>query len=208
MSWLVGNNNAAAPSSPAAGKNLFYPRTDKRWWTKEENGQEYLVDAEQFITMQGGTYTLTSQTAAQKMFNSPTNGALTVPASTSFQFEGYFTLSAMSASSGSFGFAIGGTATLTYINWFSLANKAALATAASAQSTANENTAANTAIVTATTNTVGWAYVNGLIRINATGTVIPMVSLGVAAAAVVGRDSWFRLWPIGTNTVVSGGNWT
>ena len=48
-------------------------------------------------------------------------------------FEGEFSLSAMSATSGSFGFAIGGTATLTSINWSSLSNKAALATAAADQ---------------------------------------------------------------------------
>jgi hypothetical protein len=164
-------------------------------------------NSEQFITMQGGTFTLTSQTAAQKIFNNPTNGQLTVGAARSYQFEGAVTLSAMSATSGAFGFAIGGTATLTFISWMSDGSKAALATAGAAQSTYNV-TAANTAIVTATTNTVGWFYVRGLIRINAAGTIIPQVSLGIAAAAVVGQDSWFRLWPIGSNIVRQVGNWS
>lgn len=166
-----------------------------------------VLGSEQFISMQGGTFTLTSQTAAQKLFNSPTNGTITVAGSTSYHFECEYDLSAMSASSGAFGFALGGTATFTFVKWVSYGNKAVLATAASPQSTVNV-TAANTAIVTATTATVGWAHIRGLMRINAAGTVIPQVSLGVAAAAVVGQDSFFRCWPIGSNTVTSVGNWS
>jgi hypothetical protein len=166
-----------------------------------------VIQAEQFITVQGGTRTLASQTAAQKIFGTPTNGALTVGGSRSYWFEGYVTLSAMSATSGAFGFAFLGTATFTTIGWISEGVKAALATAAATQQTANV-TAANTAIVTATTNTVGWFYVKGLMRINAGGTIIPAVSLGIAAAAVVGQDAWFRIRAIGNNTVVSVGNWS
>jgi hypothetical protein len=166
-----------------------------------------VLQSEQFITVQGGTRTLASQTAAQKIFGTPTNGALTVGGSRSYWFEGYVTLSAMSATSGSFGFAFLGTATFTTIGWVSEGVKAALATAAATQQTANA-TAANTTIVTATTNTVGWFYVKGLMRINAGGTIIPAVSLGIAAAAVVGQDAWFRIRAIGTNTVASVGNWS
>jgi hypothetical protein len=167
-----------------------------------------VIDLEQFISMQGGTFTLTSQTAAQKLFNNPTNGSITVGGSRSYLFECQFDLSSMSATSGGFGFALGGTATFSYLKWWSGANKAALATAASAQNTMNANSAANTAIVTATTNTVGWAFIQGILRVNAGGTIIPQVSLGIAAAAVVGQDSYFRLWPWGTNTVRSLGNWS
>jgi hypothetical protein len=170
-------------------------------------GERGVIQAEQFITVQGGTRTLASQTAAQKIFGTPTNGALTVGAGRSYWFEGYVTLSAMSATSGAFGFAFLGTATFTTIGWISEGVKAALATAAATQQTAN-TTAANTAIVTATTNTVGWFYIKGLMRINAGGTIIPAVSLGIAAAAVVGQDAWFRIRAIGTNTVVSQGNWS
>ncbi len=114
----------------------------------------------------------------------------------------------MSSSSGTFGFALGGGATFTYLKWWSSGNKATLATAASGQQTMNVNSAANTTLVTATTATVGWAQIEGILRVNAGGTIIPQVSLGVAAAAVVGQDSYFRLWPLGTNTVGSIGNWS
>jgi hypothetical protein len=167
-----------------------------------------VIADEQFISIQGGTFTLTSQTAAQKLFNSPTNGAVTVGGARTYLFECQFDLSAMSATSGAFGFALGGTATFTFLKWWSTGNKAALATAASAQNTFNSNAAANTTIVAATVNTVGWAFIQGILRVNAGGTIIPQVSLGVAAAAVVGRDSYFWLKPWGTSSVTSVGNWS
>lgn len=164
-----------------------------------------VVDTEQLTTLTS-PYTLTSQTAAQKLFNATTNGALTVEANTAYWFECFFTLSSMSASSGSFGFALGGTAGITSQMWETEANKAALATAASAQNTVN--TAANTTIVTANTTTTAWAKVWGKVRISTAGTLIPQVSLGVAAAAVVGADSYFRIWPAGATGVTAVGNWS
>ena len=151
-------------------------------------------------------YTLTSQTAAQKLFNSTANGALTVAASTTYDFECKFSISAMSASSGSFGFAFGGTATLTAQSWWAQAIKAALVTAGTLQST--YNTAANVTLVTANTTTTGYAIITGSIRVSGAGTLIPQVSLGVAAAAIVGADSYFRIWPKGSGTVTNVGNWS
>ena len=163
--------------------------------------------SEQFIFTPAAGYTLTSQTAAQKLFASPTNGALTVNAATTYQFECVFDLTTMSASSGAFGWALLGTATFTTIKWWSTSNKATLATLLAWQYTFNA-TAANTAICTSTTATVGAAFIKGVIRVNAGGTIIPAVSLGVASAAVVQAGSYFRAWPVGTNTVASVGNWS
>ncbi len=162
--------------------------------------------SEQFIFTPAADFTLTSQTPAQKMFNSPANGALTVQGATTYQFECMFDLTTMSASSGTFGWALLGTATFTTIKWWSSANKATLATLLAWQSTYNA-TSANTALATSTTGTVGAAIIRGVMRINAGGTIIPAVSLGVAAAAVVKAGSFFRCWPVGTNTVASVGNW-
>ena len=102
-----------------------------------------------------------------------------------------------------FCFAIGGTASLTSIKWQSVGVKAAtVATATAPQMTFNA-TAANTTIVTASTATNGHVYITGIIRVNVGGTIIPQVSLGVAAAAVVGVNSWFRITPIGTDTTTN-----
>jgi hypothetical protein len=161
------------------------------------------VLADQFL-LQQAAYTLTSQTAAQKLFNVTANGAVTLVAGT-YEFECVFSLSSMSSSSGSFGFALGGAATFTQY-WWSSANKATLATAAGGQVT--YNTAANTAIATATTATVGFARCGGIIVVSAGGTVIPQVSLGVAAAASVGIGSYFKVRALGSAAVTSSGNWS
>lgn len=161
--------------------------------------------SEQFISLTAN-YTLTSQTGAQKAFNTPTNGALTVEAATTYFFEGSIYLTSLSATSGSFGFAFGGTATLTSQGWSSTAKKTTVGTAATAQTT--YNTAANTTLATASTTTSGWFEVKGIVRVNAAGTLIPMVSLGVAAAAVVNTNSFFRLRAMGTNTATNVGDWS
>jgi hypothetical protein len=164
--------------------------------------QRGAVLVDQYI-LQQATYTLTSQTAAQKLF-STANGAVTLVPGT-YEFECQFSLSSMSSSSGSFGFALGGAATKTEY-WWSLANKATLATAANGQVT--YNTAANTAIATATTATVAYARVHGVVIVTVGGTLIPQVSLGVAASAVVGIGSFFKIRALGGAAAASSGNWS
>jgi hypothetical protein len=158
---------------------------------------------EQFI-LQTANYTLTSQTAAQQIFNATAGGAVTLPTGT-FEFECQFNLSSMSATSGSFGFALGGTATISQY-WTANATKTAFATASSPQIT--YNVAANTSIATATTTTTGFAVIQGYITVAGAGTIVPQVSLTVANAALVGPGSFFRIRPLGTNSVSRVGNWS
>ena len=158
---------------------------------------------EQFI-LQNSNYTLTSTTAAQQIFNATTNGAVTLPTGP-FEFECQFNLSSMSASSGSFGFALGGSATINQY-WTANATKTAFATPTAA--TISYNVAANTAIATASTTTTGFAVIQGYITVAGAGTIVPQVSLGVAATALVGAGSFFRIRPLGTNTVSRVGNWS
>ena len=165
--------------------------------------QRGVVLADQFILLQS-TNTLTSQTAAQALFDVTGSGQVTLVAGT-YEFECQFSLSSMSSSSGSFGFALGGGATFTQY-WWSLANKATLATAASGLVT--YNTAANTTLVTANTNTVAFARIHGVVIVTVGGTVIPQVSLGVAATAVVGVGSYFKIRALGGAAVTSSGNWS
>ena len=153
------------------------------------------------------TYTLTSQTAAQKLFNASTNGAVTLPIGT-YNFECGFALTSMSATSGSFGFALGvGTAVIGTQGWFAWADKAAAATASTGQIT--WNTAANTTLVTGNTTTTGQSYIKGTFTVTTAGTVIPQVSLGVASAAVVAVGSFFRCSPVASSaTATTVGNWS
>jgi hypothetical protein len=160
------------------------------------------------VMVLSASYTLTSQTPAQKAFNATANGAITLAIGV-YEFECLLNLSGMATSSSSFGFAFAGTATRTEM-WLATAAKAALATAAAAQSTMN--TAANTTLATASTSAVGWAHIRGIIRVSAAGTLIPSVSLGTAAAAVVNANSFFKIRPLGasgfTNAGAFGAAWS
>lgn len=155
-----------------------------------------------------GTYTLTSQTALQKLFNATTNGAFTVESNTSYFFECVFDLTTMSATSGTFGFGFLGTATLINIKYNSRAQKSAAIGVPATSQTLVSNVITATPLVAASTITTGSAVVRGVIRINAGGTLIPSVNLSVAAAAVVGINSYFRIVPIGTNSQTNVGTWT
>ena len=168
-------------------------------------GQRGVILSDQLIIQQS-PYTLTSQTAAQKLFNATTNGQVTLTAGT-YGFDCFFSLSAMSSSSGSFGFAFGGTATATQ-SFRAVAQKgtATLTTATATQTT--YNTTANTTLATASVNTVGYAQIDGLLIVTVGGTIIPQVSLSVAAAAVVGVGSYFRIRPYGSSSVSYVGNWS
>jgi hypothetical protein len=210
---LPAGTTGVAPMKFVSGTNMTTPDAGAMeydglvHYSAHVAGARGVADSEQFIFTPAADFTLTSQTAAQKMFNSPANGALTVNGSTTYQFECMFDLTTMSATSGAFGWALLGGATFTVIKWTSFANKAALSTLLAWQSTYNAN-AANTALCTSTTNTVGAALIKGVMRINAGGTIIPAVSLSIAAAAVVKAGSFFRCWPVGNSTVASVGNWS
>lgn len=193
-------------TTPIAGD--FEADTDGISYYSHADSSRGVMHAEQFISIGTTAYTLTSQTAAQKLFNTTTNGAVTVKAATTYYFECFYSLASMSGTTGSFGFALGGTATFTSLNWTSYAIKATTGTTAATVQTTFNTTAANTTIVSTSTQTGGSARITGTIRVNAGGTVIPQVSLGVAAAAIVGVNSYFRIIPIGTNTVTSVGNWS
>ena len=151
-------------------------------------------------------YTLTSQTAAQKLFNTSTNGAVTLDTGI-YEFECVMKLSSMSATSGNFGFALGGTATINQL-WYAAAMKSALTGITT--TTNSFNVAANTALAGSnTTSTVGAAIIKGVIRVTVAGTVIPQVSLTVAAAAVVDAYSYFTITKLsGGTTNFTTGNWS
>jgi hypothetical protein len=164
-----------------------------------------VITAEQY-TVLTGAYTSANQIAAQKIFNTSTNGAVTL-AIGNYQFECFFSLSAMSASAGSFGFAlVGGTGPATFTqSWYAEAQKST-SNATPAAPFVTYNTAANVLLTTANVNTIGYAFIRGYINVTVAGTIIPSFSQTTAAAAIVGIGSYFKVSPLsGTNIV---GNWS
>lgn len=209
---LMAGTTAKAPLNFTSGTNLTTPAAGAmeydgtvHYSTHAANERGVLV-TQQWIRL-SATYTLAVQTAAQKLFNSSTNGAVTVAGSTTYEFECEFDLSSLGGTNVTFGFAIGGTATLTSQKWDAFAAKpSTLTTTINPQWTTN--TAANTALTPTSTNTVAVARITGILCVNAGGTIIPQVSLGTAVAGVVGINSFFKIWPIGTNTQTTQGNWS
>ena len=167
--------------------------------------QRGVIMAEQIILLQSA-YTLTAQTAAQKLFNTPASGQVTLSVGT-YEFECFYSLTSLSSTSGTFGFALGGTATFTQFYLATADKRAVLATQGGAAS--SYNVAANTALTGLSVTTNGFANISGIINVSVTGTVIPQISLSVGTATpIVGIGSYFRIRPIGSTTVTSVGNWS
>jgi len=218
---LSAGTTTVAPLDFVTGTNLTTPAAGS--W--EYDGTAFYATpiasnraanvAEHFVA-RTGTKTMTSNTSLQAIFDNTTgtggltSGALTVGASTSYFFEMSINVNTMSATSGNMGFSIvgAGTATFTSAAWhaFGLDNTNQQ-TGANAGTTWQSTAGATGNIVTAATGTAASAIVKGIFRINGAGTIIPSIQLTTASAAVIGVNTWFKCYPVGTNTVISVGNW-
>lgn len=185
---------------PGASVVLIWNSQTSLWYRANPPSEQYLI--------QNTSYTLTSTTSAQQLFNASATGAVTVAASTLYWFECEFDLSSLSATSGTFSFGFGGTATFNSIKYVAMAQKSAAAGTPATWPMMIGTSATATALVTASTTTTGAAMIRGYFTTNAAGTLVPQISLSVAAAGVVSTGSWFRLNAI----VVAGlsvlGNWS
>ena len=174
-------------------------------------GARGVLEATQLIVLQAANSpTGNPITAAAPMFagtNGTTNGKVTLPIGTYF-FQCAFSLSSMSATSNSFGFSLiaANSAVIGWQSWAANANKATIATPAAGQS--SWNVAANVALATASTATVGWAFIEGYFELTTGGSIAPGLSLQTSASPAVGAGSYFMVAPVGSGTVVSVGNWS
>lgn len=217
---LSAGTTTVAPLDFATGTNLTTPVAGSweydgtAFYATPIASNRAVAVIEHFVARTGAK-TMTSNTALQAIFSGGTgaltNGALTVGASTSYFFEMSINVSAMSATTGNFGFSIvgAGTATFTSAAWhaFGLDNTTQT-TGANAGTTWQSTVGATGNIITAATGTSASAMVKGIFRVNNSGTVIPSIQLTTASAAVIGVNTWFKCYPVGTDTVISVGNWT
>jgi hypothetical protein len=216
------NNNSVTTDYIDFNSNAPNPATkigrlhwDGRVFYATPNANNLGVTVNEHFVARTGTKTMTSNTSLQAVFSGGsgglTNGALTVNGSTSYYFECSLNLSSMSASSGNLGFSIvgAGTATFTSAAWHAFGLDATTQTTGAAIGGSFSAAAGATGnISTAATGTSYSVVIKGIFRINAAGTIIPSVQLTTASAAVVGANCWFKCNAIGTNTVVSVGNWS
>jgi len=176
--------------------------------------QRGLMPTEYLVTL-ASNYTANDSASAQKVFNVPTDGAVTVLADTTYFVEGQYVIAPainFNAESVQTLFALGGGATLT-----SIAYSADTTTGLAGAITAIKRVqvAAATA-VTVTDAAPGGAATNfviqirGVIRTNTAGTVTPQFQFTgtPGSAPVVQANSFFRLVPVGSGSVTTIGAWT
>jgi hypothetical protein len=165
---------------------------------------------EEFWIQQNATYTLTSSTAAQKLFNASTNGTLTLPIGT-YRYEAIVYLTTMSATSGNGAFGILGAGTATVASALSMASgiDAAIGNGAAVSGSTWVGVTSNAAIVTAAGNTALSVLIRGTFRVSVAGTIIPSFTLTTAAAAVVQPNTYFMARRISDSaTATTYGPWS
>ncbi len=156
-------------------------------------------------------YTLTSTTSAQKLFNTTTNGRLTIGETGLYEFDGMIYLTGMSATSGNGAFDLlgAGTATLAgqLMHAVGIDNSTPTTAAAQGGNWAQDASAFTTNSVTAGTGTALGMELKGVFKVTATGTIIPSIALVTSAAATVQNGSWLRVKKLAPASVYSVGNW-
>jgi hypothetical protein len=212
MTFSAGTT-ARAPINLTAGTNLTTPAAGsieydgKVFYGDVGASQRTVIGTQQFVSNTSDT-TLTNGTAAQSVFASA-NDVLTVVGSTSYFFEAEYFLTT-GATTHTTATLFGGTATLTSANYWaelwSVTDGTISTTAPSVLRVAvGTSTVLNaTSIATATT-----IRIRGIIRVNAAGTLIPQIAFSAdPTGTLLGKtNSYFRLWPIGTNTITNVGPW-
>ena len=144
------------------------------------------------------SYLLTSTTATQKIFNSTTNGALTLdPGVYTYKLHLYVDL--MSSTSGNLGFNLKGAGTATLVNRPTMVigkeNPGAAGTMSGKVLTVPSGAAP---LVTAATSSDFGAVLDGLFEVSAAGTIIPSINLQTSAGAQVLNSTFFTCTQIAT----------
>ena len=136
-------------------------------------------------------FTFVAKSGFQPLFNASPNGALNVPVGL-FEFECQFDATNVSAATNSVGFALGGTATLDSQKWWALA-RAGVETTSTGPS-ATYNAASQNNMITVSSSPEAWAWIRGIFRVSAGGTIIPQISFSVFTGDIptIKKNSFFR----------------
>jgi len=151
---------------------------------------------------------LTSGTAAQNVFSPVGFDTITVQAATTYMFDGFYILKTGATSHfTSMSFALT-TATITNMTWFVLgtANNGAGGQATS-QTTTFYNSVSGGQIIGASTNTFTLIKFEGIMRVDAAGSVVPQITFSAAPGGTNTLEigSYIKFYPIGANTIDSVG---
>lgn len=178
--------------------NCFYGTSDA--------GNRGVIAVEHFIRADA-TRNLTSQTAAQPIFNVPAGGAITLETGT-YEFEGVLSFSAMSATTGNGSVSFGGTGTFAAWCWVHEAADGATGAISAWQQGLSVTNASANPIATSGTSANLQIKFNGTFECTAAGTWIPQLAQTTAAAATVAIGSFVKLKRIGSTSMTSVGQWS
>lgn len=211
--WAAGSAAAASWPKFTPGTILTTPEagaieldTTNLYGTVEASNRG-IIPIEHFI-MLAAANTMVSNTSAQPIFNSPTNGQLTITPGR-YLFECLLVVNSMSATNGSgnFGLIGAGTATIPAITQFMFGADQAQG-AAGALSGLLSGSATPPQPVLPSTATDLMLIVKGQFKCTVAGTIIPSFTLTTAAAAIIAQGTYFSCKRIGASGVVSVGNWS
>ena len=216
---LGAGTATVAPLRLASGVNLTTPvagvlEYDGTAFYKTPTASNRGVSVTEHFLSLAANQTGTNVNTAQPWF--PGGGAtgITLPATTSYFFEGHLSLSrSAGTTSHTLALLFGGAATITSINYVATITDINGTASVLAASQTIEGTVATATVITAATanatqfNTI---YVRGIVRINGAGTFIPqfIYSAAPGGAPTIQANSYFRMYPIGTNAVLNVGNWS
>jgi hypothetical protein len=171
------------------------------------NSARGVVPAKQIAAVAGAAVALTNNiTTAQNIF-AAAGDVLTLAANTTYRFRARLKFNT-GATSHTTAFGLGGTATFTSIGYTAQSISAAANTLATPQQRDVESAAA--AVLTAASTAVTTSIViEGILRTNAAGTIIPQVtfSAGPTGTCETAINSFFEVEPIGDDTVAAVGQW-
>jgi hypothetical protein len=152
------------------------------------------------------SFTLINQTGAQPYLGNTAQGGVYLAAGF-YEYETTFHLIGLSSTSGTFGWTLGGNATIyQQLNHFHCVKTASVGTQ---QAWVDAYTASGGGALTpSNTLSDGVCVIGGKIRISGAGTLIPEVTLGVASAASVGPGAFFEIRQLSPNYATNFiGNW-
>lgn len=206
-------SEVAAPSAPAAGKDSLYMSNDTPSRLKRiDSGGTILTLQEHMGIYLAADYTMANVNTVQAAFNSPAAGSVTLPALTAYEFDWQFWLTNTGTTSHTWAILFGGTATLTSGMMVGQAHTAVGNVLGADSSIASSTLGTALVITPASTSATENVLVRarGIIRINGAGTLIPQIQASAATgtAPTMKANSFFRMTPIGSNTVASLGNWS
>jgi hypothetical protein len=99
-----------------------------------------------------------------------------------------------------------GTAGVSSIRYLAQANKGAVTPVTCLLTNATATSAV--ALVASTATATGQFTARGILSVDTGGTLIPAWASSAEMVPIIGIGSFFRIFPIGTDAVVSVGNWS